>query len=242
MVVPVSLSVAAAPVPRMTAITNAASFLPGPVAPGEIVTVFGANLGPAALATYTMSAAGTIDTQIAGARLLFDGVAAPLIYVRADQLAAIVPFGVANHPFTEIRAEYQGQLSDPITLTVANAVPAIFGTFLNQDGTANSTDNGAEPGTVVTFFLTGTGQTDPAGIDGSITQDASHRLTYSVSAEIGGMPATIEYAGGAPVAPAGLTQVNVRVPVGVTRGQPAKVKITVGDAPTPPGLTLAIRP
>ncbi len=106
-------------------------------------------------------------------RLLFDGVAAPLLYVRADQLAAIVPFGVATHPFTEIRAEYQGQLSDPITLTVANAVPAIFGTFLNQDETANSTDNGAEPGTVVTFFLTGTGQTDPGGIDGSITQDAS---------------------------------------------------------------------
>lgn len=79
----------------LQAVTNAASFLPGPVAPGEIVVLFGANLGPAALAGLQLDSSGKISVTDGGTSATFDGVAAPLIYSSANQVAAIVPFEVS---------------------------------------------------------------------------------------------------------------------------------------------------
>ena len=50
------------------------------------------NLGPASLTTAQLDASGNIATLLAGTRVLFDGVAAPIIYTSANQVSAVVPF------------------------------------------------------------------------------------------------------------------------------------------------------
>ena len=74
--------------PLAFSVLNAASFRGNPqfdnnlysVAPGEIVTIFGTNLGPASLTTAQLDANGNIATLLAGTRVLFDGVPSPMIY------------------------------------------------------------------------------------------------------------------------------------------------------------------
>ncbi|HSW44455.1 MAG TPA: M12 family metallopeptidase, partial [Phycisphaerae bacterium] len=62
-----------------TGAVNAASYASGSVAPGQIVAVFGTNLGPATPALLRLDGAGKVATELAGVRILFDGVAAPMV-------------------------------------------------------------------------------------------------------------------------------------------------------------------
>jgi uncharacterized protein (TIGR03437 family) len=56
-----------------------------------------------------------------------------------------------------------------------------------------------------------------------------------VKVTIGGIPASVQYAGGAPGQVAGLIQVNVQIPNGVQPGGYVPVVLQVGDASTTPG-------
>ena len=158
-------------------LVNAASYAGGGVAPGEIVSIFGRAIGPAELTPLQLAADGRLATTLAGTRILFNGTAAPLLYVSATQSSAIVPYGVADKPAVVVETEYQGVRSDPLTLPVASARPGIFaqngsgsgqGAILNEDGTFNSPDNPAARGSIVVLYVTGEGLTDPAGVDGAI--------------------------------------------------------------------------
>ncbi|MBI1358275.1 MAG: hypothetical protein GC160_28405 [Acidobacteria bacterium] len=62
------------------------------VAPGSVFTLFGLRLGPAGLQTATLQSGNRLPTRLAGTRILFDGVAAPLLYVSAGQVGGVVPF------------------------------------------------------------------------------------------------------------------------------------------------------
>ena len=55
-----------------------AKLLGGAVSPGELVPLFGSNVGPAALAQPTVSSAGAVDVIAGGTRVLFDGVRAEI--------------------------------------------------------------------------------------------------------------------------------------------------------------------
>jgi len=63
----------------------------------------------------------------------------------------------------------------------------------------------------------------------------------TVTATIGGLPATVTYAGGAPLELAGLLQVNVTIPSGVATGASVPIVITVGTASSQTGVTIAIK-
>src|SRR5579884_960639 len=59
-------------------IVNAADGAEGGVAPGEIVTIYIPGFGPSVMAGQQVTADGRVATEIAGTRVLFDGVPAPL--------------------------------------------------------------------------------------------------------------------------------------------------------------------
>jgi uncharacterized protein (TIGR03437 family) len=246
----VTLSVPGQPVPTLAAITNAASFARGPIAPGEIVTVFGTNFGPAVLAGLKLNSSGAVDTVISETRILFDGVAAPMLYASNGQLSAVVPYSIRNKNSTSVQIEYQGVRSSPLIVAASTAAPGIFtldasgqGAILNQDFSINGVNNPAEPGSIISIFLTGEGDTDPIGADGRLAAfPLLPKPLLPVSVLIGGLPADLTYAGGAPGATAGLLQVNAKIPEGVTRGVPALVQIRVGDATSQSGVTLAVKP
>ena len=210
-------------------VLNAASLQGGGIAPGEIVTIRGSGIGPTTPSSASFTQ-GRLTTTAAETRVLFDGVAAPLIYVSDEETSAIVPYGVAGRPFVDVVVEYRGIRSDAVATRVLESRPGIFTASaerydevaaLNQDGTINSASNPAERGSIITFFATGEGLTDPAGDDGAIagTLPPQPKLPVEVWFEFwnylidaGYFPARVLYAGGSPRSPAGLLQVNARIP------------------------------
>jgi uncharacterized protein (TIGR03437 family) len=243
--IPVSVKVTG---PAINSVTSAASLRAGPVAPGQMISLSGSILGPAAAAVMSADSSGLLGSSLAGVRVLFDGVPAPLSSVSSTQIVANVPYGVAGKPTTNVRVEYQGILSLGVDVPIAAAAPAIFtasstgegqGLILNQDFSSNSDSNPATAGSVVMIFATGEGQTDPPGVDGALTAEVPRSPLLPVSVTIGGRQAQVQYAG--PLAGvAGMLQVNVLVPDGVEAGPAVPVVLTVGDASSQAAVTLAL--
>ena len=244
---------AATPAPSATsvaAVTNAASYGAASVAPGEVVTLFGAGMGPSVLAYYTLTADSKLPTTLAGAQILFNGVPAPLIYVSDKQSAAIAPFEVGNQANVGVAVVYGGVTSAAFTLPVTNTMPGLFaadrsgsglGAIQNADGSYNSATNAAPAGSTVVLWVSGLGQMNPAQANGSVVAGANlPALRYSVTVTIGGQPATVVYQGPAPLAVAGLYQVNCVVPVAVAPGQ-ARVVVTSDGRQSQQNLTVAVR-
>jgi len=234
-------------------VTNAASFQNaatiGGVSPGLIVTIFGAELGPQQLAGLQLTNGGAVDTVAGGVRVLFDGIAAPMIYAVAGQVSCIAPFALAGKTSTQIQVEYNGNRSNAVTVPVQASSPAIFtanasgsgqGAILNQDNSVNSAANPAASGAVVVIYATGAGLTNPDSVDGKLTGTPLPLPRLPVSVTIGGAPAEVLYAGGAPGLVAGVLQVNARVPAGLS-GSAAAVKITVGAASTLTNVLVSIK-
>jgi uncharacterized protein (TIGR03437 family) len=229
---------------------NAGSYAPAAVSPGEAVVIFGKRFGPSALATLALDSSGRVATTLAGTRVFFDNVPAPLIYAVDGQISAFVPFSVAGKSQTVMRVEHNGATSLEVSLPVVDAIPALLtanqsgggqGAILNQDSSVNTASNAAAVGDIIFLFGTGAGQTDPPGTDGKPAALPLPRLVLSVKAFVDGREAEVLYAGPAPALAEGVLQVNLRIPAGVRRGPDVPIWITVGDKRSQPGVSVAIR-
>jgi uncharacterized protein (TIGR03437 family) len=227
-------------------IVNGASNLAGAVAPGEVVTVYGSGIGPATLTAYQSNGTGLVPAAIAGYTVTFNGIPAPLLYASAGQVGAVVPYGVTGSR-AQVVSQFQGQSTAPVIVPLEPAAPGIFTAnssgsgqagAINQDGSPNGPSRPAAAGSFLTLFLTGEGQTIPGGIDGKIAVSPAPAPQQDVAVTIGGKPATVQYAGGAPGAVAGVMQLNVRVPSGVSGSVP--VIVSVGGVQSQPGVTVAV--
>ena len=248
----VNLTVNAAAVPGFTSITNAASYAPGAVSPGENVTIFGTNLGPDTLAGAQLTPSGMLATMVADTQVTFDNVPAPIIYASAKQTSVMVPYEVTGRPTTQVRVTYKGVTSDPVTYNVTGTVPGIYtqnsqgngpGSILNQDLTVNGPGNPAAKGSVVAVYMTGEGATQPPGTTGAVAGTSGNPLNktpLTVTATVGGQPATVEYYSEAPGIVYGVMQVNVRIPANTSSGAQAIV-ITVGSNSTQPNVTVSVQ-
>jgi uncharacterized protein (TIGR03437 family) len=231
-------------------ITNAASFESRAVAPGEIIAIFGSNLGPELLAQLEFTSDGShIANSVAGTRVLFDGIAAPIIYTQKGQVSAIVPFGVSG-PATQIQVEYYGQISNRVTLPLSDSAPGIFtatgvgsgaASAINQDSTINAPLFPAKKGSIVAIYATGAGATAPPGDDGKILQSDLPQLISPVTVQIADQNAQVLYKGPAPSSVAGLIQVNFRVPEGIPAGKVA-LTLTIGGLSSQREVTLFVAP
>jgi uncharacterized protein (TIGR03437 family) len=249
----VTQQAAPVPAPQLTVVENGASDAIGVVAPGEIVTLWGANMGPTPGVPFQLSTDGkSIPNALAGVTVLFDGAPATLLYVSAAQINAIVPYRVSGNPVTAVQVQYQGQLSGALTVPVQAAAPGIFsqdlsgtgpGAILNQDSSLNASSSPAAVGSVIQIFSTGGGVTNPAQTDGLLAPLAEPfpRLATQPVVSIGGLPATVTYAGAAPGLIAGLTQINAQVPAGVKPGLSVPVLVAIGSWQSQAGLTLTVK-
>ena len=230
-------------------IVNAANYAGSAVSPGEIITLLGAHYGPADLATLQYDAAGRIATSLADTQLLFDGVAAPVVYALTGQSSFIVPYGVQNQPTTSIQYVYQGTHSNSVTLAVSPTIPGLFsidssgkgpGAILDVAYRLNSAGNPAKAGDVVLLYGTGAGALTPAAIDGALVGAPLPQPVGNVTVQIGGKNATVSYAGGAPGLTNALLQVNVQIPDGLAPG-PQPIVLKVGAASSPADVTVAVQ-
>src|SRR5271165_5612144 len=92
----------AQPVITPGGVVNAASFKAGPVAPGEVVSIFGSALGPAAGAQLQYTNPVLVSNSLEGVHVWFDGVPAPIMYAGAGQVNTVVPYAVAGHSATQL--------------------------------------------------------------------------------------------------------------------------------------------
>jgi uncharacterized protein (TIGR03437 family) len=224
--IPVTLVVSPSPVAPITisGISNGASFQSGGgVGPNTVLSLFGANL--------------SCSSQ---PEVLVGGVSAEVLGYTATQINFVVPPEGAG----AVQVICNGVQSAAYQLFSAVVSPAIFtqsmsgtgqGSILNQDMSVNSAALPAARGTYIAIYGTGFGALNAAGADGL------EWLTLPVTAYVGGIPATVQYAGAAPGYTVGLQQINVLVPANAPTGAAVSVLLMVNGVETQNGVTVALQ-
>lgn len=242
--------------PSVEAVANGASF-EARVSPGAWVSIFGEDL-----ATTTRiwredeSRDGILPKELDGVQVEFDGKPAAVYFVSPGQLNVQAPDGLPEGP-VRVEVIHRGRRSAAFTVEVRAVAPAFF-RFPQGGGTFAAAvlaerENGqtvyvgrpewfggvvaarpARPGERVLLFGTGFGPTNPQVPAGQVFSGAAP-LTHPVRVLIGGLPATVEFAG---LAGAGLYQFNLVVPQGVPAGDTAVMAEINGSTTAPVHLPI----
>lgn len=222
----------------------------GTVAPTEVITLYGYNLGPASPQSGVISN-GVLGSSLGGYAVLFNGVPAPLLYASANQINCVVPAEAFARDIVSLQIRTpQGTLAGP-PLSVSQAEVEIFqagngyAAAVNEDGEVNSAAHPAGPGSVVTVWATGAGLYSGAGlpVDGAIISAGpfvTPALPVSVVAPPSPSPLAlysleVEYAGDAPGEVFGVMQVNFRLPEFFAPGTSSyRIELQVGGSLSDP--------
>jgi uncharacterized protein (TIGR03437 family) len=239
-------------------VVNAASYLAGSLSPGELITLFASDanhpIGPTTPVGLQLDSSGKVATTLGGVQVLVNGFACPLIYVSATQINAVVPYEIAPLVSASVLVKYLGQTSNGVTVNIATTAPGIItlngsGTgpaaALNSNNTTNAPNNPAARGDTIVLYLTGEGQTNPAGVTGKVTTVSSTPpLTpgplLPIGVTIGGQPANYTFAGEAPGFVSGVLQLNVTVPTNINAGDQTVV-VSIGGNGTQNGVTVSVK-
>jgi uncharacterized protein (TIGR03437 family) len=196
-----------------TGIVNAGAYAPftAEFAPGEFISIFGANLATRAATDPTL------PTGLDGVEVLVNGVPASVRYVSAGQINAVIPLGI-DTPIASIQVVNSLGTSNTVSNFVGVTQPGIFNSatsapaVFHGNNTIVSASNPAVVGEELVVYLTGLGTLDSSG--------NATNLSY-VSADFSGVTGTIDYAGiepGTPLAVGAGYQMNVTVPSGTRSG------------------------
>ena len=218
-------------------IVNAATFVGGPIAPGEIISIFGVDIGPDPGVNTVFDENGNVLLEFAGVQVLINGVPAPLYFVGENQINCQVPYEVDGTAQVTVQVIFQGTASNIVTIDVADTAPGLFTlengvgqviAVLFPEGTLNTAENPVAPGQIVTLYGTGEGQTAPPGQTGvPVDVNALPVPIADVVVTIGGVAQEILYVGGAPGF-AGLLQINIEIVAGTPAGEAVPIVVTIG--------------
>lgn len=230
-------------------VVNAASLQAGPIAPGELVTIFGSNFGSGAL-QVSMPDNNSVPTALGDISVYIGPALAPITAYTPNQINAFVPYEVAGMKTANIRVVVDGANSATVTVPVASSAFGIStidasgsgqAAILNQDGSVNSTANPAAQGSVITLFGTGEGVTTPALPDGALVLSTPFSAPDGpVTVTIGGQPAQVLYAGAAPDLPTGVLQIDAQVPTGIPSGADV-ISVSIAGSATSQNVTLSVK-
>jgi uncharacterized protein (TIGR03437 family) len=247
--------------PTLDEAVNSASYRAGG-APGEIVSLFGVNIGPSSPVSFA-AAANYLSTSLGGVSVLVDNVPAAIVYVSQHQLNVQIPYEVSLGPGKAIVVSNAANPSANGTINIAATSPGLFASpdvtgvlwasALNTGKTngivsVNSGSNAAHIGDTITLYLTGEGaySNTPVPVDGYVippgtlpADPAMPVLNAAVTATIAGMNAPVTYAGPFAGGLLGVLQVNVTVPTHSTSTKGVPVIVTVGANATQAGVVVA---
>jgi uncharacterized protein (TIGR03437 family) len=197
------------------------------VAPGALVSIFGANL--AKVATDLAGWAGqTLPFSLNAVRVTIDGRRMPLLYVGPNQINAQVPVDLLPGRSRVLIVDNGTGPGAGVLVDVAAAAPEIFfypvpAVLKNADFSLVGSGNPARAGDVLLVYTTGMGQTSPPVTTGGLVAPGVLAYTTPVTATIGGKPANVVYSIATPQF-AGLYQVAVTVPASVTGSVPLVIQ------------------
>ena len=121
-------------------------------------------------------------------------------------------------------------------------------TYSMKSGTfsVNGTTSPAAVGDIMVFYLTGEGIYDLAASPATgyivpMNLNPLPQLSPAPAVTIGGVAATVQYAGPVEGGLLGLLQINAVVPTGATTGIAVPVSITIGAGTTQAGATIVVK-
>jgi uncharacterized protein (TIGR03437 family) len=208
-----------------TGVLNAGSSSPftAHLSPGEFISLYGTGLASGNASASSLP----LPTKLGGVQVMINGRPAPLSSVSPGQINAVVPY------FTESIAQIQvisNNASSNIVTELMNLTsPGIF-TYSPTGGTGDaaalhsnysvvSSTSPALAGETIQVYVSGLGAVTPAVADGAPGSGTSpyNTTTNPIQAYIGGTAANSTFSGLAPGF-AGVYQMNITVPTGLTAG------------------------
>jgi uncharacterized protein (TIGR03437 family) len=217
--------------------SNAAGgILAGRVAAGEVISIYGTNLGPGAGVTSSFNSAGFLPASLAAVQVTINGTPAPLLYVSSTQINAVAPVELTGTAAVSMQVTV-GTVGTivlaPFRLAIDAAIPEVFhlttgyAAAINQDGTVNSQTSPAKIGSIVSVWASGVGL-PLTGADGQETAAAQSICNYcGIYSTAGATPlqlVPLPYAGPAPGTVTGVVQLNFQVSSSQTYGLTANGK------------------
>jgi uncharacterized protein (TIGR03437 family) len=224
---------------RFACAADAADFaVLGQVAPGQLISLFGDNLGLGNAIAAGPPANGNFPILLGGVTVTVNGAPAPLLYVSPQQINFQVPFELAGQTNAHFEIGLPSSIPGVAASTetrdfaVADRAPSLFvlesgllrcgsqtvigqhPAALNADGTGNSCDNPAARGSTVTVFLQGLGVTSPPQRTGAVVAQPPQSLNLSLSNTDG--TARLIGAASVPGAISGIWAVQLQIPNGFT--------------------------
>ena len=223
---PTTITISAPPSgPFISSILNGASFLPG-FSQGSFLSIFGTHLAATTRIWAGADFVGqNLPTQLDGVSVTIDGKPAYVSFISPNQLNVLAPADVAVGS-VPVQVTFGGVASNVMNATEAAFTPSLFmfsplgqkyAVAVRSDGALLGPPNllgsavatvPAHPGDVILLYGTGFGPTKPAANLSTIVSGAPPTAN-TVTATIGGIPATVQYAG---LVYAGDYQFNILVP------------------------------
>ena len=219
-----------APPSSIAGVVDAFNGIGGTVAPGEIVSVYGAGLGPAAGIAQSFDPVSLrLPTSSAGIVVTWNGTPAPLYYVSARQLNVQAPYELAGSSEASLIVTVNGVQHPAVKIAVAPVHPSVFPRVFNANGTVNEPANPAARGSIIYFYAGGQGVTTPATATGAAAVGVYPEPVAPVEVNIG----SVVFKGQAPGA-AGVMQVNARLAADAPAGDSVSLILTVGGVAAEP--------
>jgi uncharacterized protein (TIGR03437 family) len=211
-----------------------------PLAPGEVISIYGSGLAEAAVTADPPP----LLTTLKNTTVFIQSTSLPLYYVSDTQVNAVVPYSLGNNSLNaplQILVKRGDTISQPVYVTVATAEPTIYGgpggiTDYPSDYPASppytvSASTPAHAGDIIVLYCLGLGAVSPPVADGGLPTGLSWAAPIQMM--IGDQAATVLFQGLTPQFP-GIYQVNAVIPAGVTAGSSVPVTISSGGQTSPP--------
>ncbi|MBC8165528.1 MAG: hypothetical protein H7Y20_06620 [Bryobacteraceae bacterium] len=250
-----------APRPFISTVVNSASFeLPTfgdrpAVSPGELISIFGSNLGPTKLVKNSIlngEYRPMLKTQVKLTTGKSSKQAIPT-FVYESQINALLPFDIIDP--VEIVVVSDGQESEPFLLSVRKAAVGIFtsdstgrgqAAVTNYDSgqwTVNSAQHPTRMDDVISIYATGCGMLDSSGANPGALVDPKKpapQVLEGIEVRVDNITALVlsqtAVAGMVP----GLCQINAQVPAVKTPGI-VTLQLKMGDVYSPNQTTIVVR-
>jgi uncharacterized protein (TIGR03437 family) len=207
-----------------------------PVAPGDIIAIFGQNLA----SDSTGAASLPLPSQLLSTTAVLGGIQLPLFYASNGQINAMVPYDLPLNTRQQIVVQRGSSYSVPQSVVIGVAQPAVFtidssgqgqGVIFKYDSAGNAIladkNAPAKAGDVLVIYCAGLGAVTPPVAAGAPTPLTGLTQTVNtVTVFIGGASAPVQFAGLTPGS-AGLYQVNVIVPPGLSANDTTSLRLSI---------------
>jgi len=182
-------------------------------------------------------------------------VAAPLIFIQANQINCQAPFSipigtdlnmrVTYNAITSSNFKYDGVTADPGLFTVDSSGrgQAAALNYASATYSLNSANNAVAKGGVLILYLTGGGAVNPLpNPEGTLSGTSPLPvLVNTPSVTIGGDAASVISATAVPGALGGLVQLNLTVPASLKAAKDHSVVVAIAGRSTPVTATVAVK-